>query len=43
VLYRAKPDDPESRVIEQELLKQYDAGDRKTFRGVIVIEYRVKQ
>jgi mannosyltransferase len=43
VLYRAKPDDPESRAIEQELLKQYDAGDRKTFRGVIVIEYRVKQ
>ncbi|HEY5175376.1 MAG TPA: glycosyltransferase family 39 protein [Terriglobales bacterium] len=43
VLYRAKPDDPESRAIEQELLKQYDAGDRKTFRGVTVIEYRAKQ
>jgi mannosyltransferase len=42
VLYRAKAHDPESRAIEQELLKRYDAGGEKVFRGVSVIEYEVK-
>ncbi|MGC2112731.1 MAG: glycosyltransferase family 39 protein [Candidatus Korobacteraceae bacterium] len=43
VLYRAESDDPESRAIEQELLKSYDAGVQKTFRGVRVIEYEAKR
>ncbi len=43
VLYRAKVDDPESRAIEQELLKRYDKGGEKNFRGVTVIEYDAKR
>jgi mannosyltransferase len=43
VLYRAKVDDPEARAIEQELLKQYDVGGRKIFRGITVIEYAAKR
>jgi hypothetical protein len=39
VLYRAKVDDPESRAIEQQLLKNYDRRVQKVFRGVTVIEY----
>ena len=43
VLYRAKVDDPESRAIEQELLKRYEARVEKAFRGVIIIEYDAKR
>ncbi len=43
VLYRAKVDDPESRAIEQELLKRYDSGGEKVFRGVSVIEYSARR
>lgn len=43
VLYRAKVDDPESRAIEQELLKTYDGGVPKIFRGVTVIEYEARR
>ncbi len=43
VLYRAKPDDPESRVIEQELVRNYDARVEKVFRGVAVIGYESKR
>jgi mannosyltransferase len=39
VLYRAKVDDPKSRAIEQQLLKNYDRRVQKVFRGVTVIEY----
>jgi hypothetical protein len=42
VLYRAKVDDPESRVIEQKLRNTYDAGVEKIFRGVTVIEHEAK-
>jgi len=43
VLYRAKADDADSRAIEQELLKAYDAGAEKSFRGVTVVEYEAKR
>ncbi len=43
VLYRAKTDDAESRAIEQELLKRYDAGGEKMFRGVTVTEYGARR
>jgi 4-amino-4-deoxy-L-arabinose transferase-like glycosyltransferase len=43
VLYRAKADDADSRAIEQELLKAYDAGAEKVFRGVTVIEHEAKR
>jgi mannosyltransferase len=43
VLYRAEPDGPESRAIEQDLSKNYEAASQKVFRGVRVIEYRTKR
>jgi mannosyltransferase len=43
VLYRAKVDDPTSHAIDQELLKTYNAGVQKMFRGVTVIEYDAKR
>jgi uncharacterized membrane protein len=39
VLYRAKIDDPESRAIQEELLKRYNRGEQKQFRGITVLEY----
>ena len=43
VLYRARPDDPQTRSIEQELLKQYQAGGSKPFRGITVMEYDARR
>ena len=43
VLYRAKVDDAESRSIEQQLSKSYDAGSENVFRGVTVIEFEAKR
>ncbi len=39
VLYRARPDDAQTRAIEQELLKHYTPGEPKSFRGITVMEY----
>ena len=43
VLYRAKVDGSDSRIIEQELLKSYNAGVPKVFRGIAVLEYDAKR
>lgn len=43
VLYRVEVDDPEPHAIDQELLKTYNAGVQKIFRGVTVIEYVAKR
>ena len=43
VLYRAKVDDAQARSVEQELMKVYDAGVEKVFRGVTVIEYKARR
>ncbi len=43
VLYRAQADDPNSRVVEQELLKNYDERVQTVFRGVTVIEYDARR
>ena len=42
VLYRAKPDGPESQRIEGELAKQYRLNQQQSFRGVSVLEYNAK-
>jgi hypothetical protein len=39
VLYRAKADDSESRVIEQKLAQQYERGEQRDYRGVTIIGY----
>lgn len=39
VLYRVRPGNVEAREIQQDLAKQYVAGERKEFRGVTVVSY----
>jgi mannosyltransferase len=39
VLYRVRPGNVEAREIQQDLAKQYVAGEREEFRGVTVVSY----
>ena len=43
VLYRANGNDSGSQVIEQELMKRYQRGEERDFRGVSVIEFGPRQ
>ncbi len=42
VLYRAKPDDAETRAIERELNERYAVGGKRDFAGVTIFEYEAK-
>ena len=42
VLYRAQADNPEPQTIERQLSKQYQRGAQRDFRGVTIVEYKLR-